>query len=138
MTDSFVTKSDAELLADLSQEIDALRLLRPEDQRHLLAMARGLEERGMTLPFVIAGVRSSAEVLAELSEDSGESVMDRPDVRRFVQENAVAPGRSGTALFRGNDVKRMERERLHQKVVSAIREARRSHGRHEVKKTRNV
>jgi hypothetical protein len=136
MTDSFATKTDAQLLAELSEEIDALRHLRPHDQQRLLAMARGLEERGMSLPFVIAGVRASAEVLAELDEAEGESVMERPEVRRFVEENAV--NRGGAVVFRGNDVKRMERERLQQQVVSAISDARRSHGRHEVKKTRNV
>jgi hypothetical protein len=137
MTDSFASKSDPQLLAELTQEIDALRLLRAEDQQQLLEMARGLSESGMSLPFVLAGVRSSAEVLADLEEDCSESVLQRPEVRRFLEENAVAPGRIGP-VFRGNDVKRMERERLMQRVVSAIREARRSRGRHEIKKTRSA
>ena len=104
MTDSFATKTDAQLLAELSQEIDALRHLRAHDQQRLLAMARGLEEEGMSLPFVIAGVRSSAGLLAELDEADGELVMERPKVRRFVAENAV--NRGGAVVFRGNDVKR--------------------------------
>jgi hypothetical protein len=137
MTDSFAAISDAQLLAELSQEIHTLPLLRPDDQQRLLAMARGLDERGMSLPFVIAGLRSSAELLAELEEAGPDPVMERPEVRQFVQENA-APSRSSAAIFRGNDVKRMERERLQQKVVAAIRDARRSKARHEVKKTRNV
>jgi hypothetical protein len=135
MTDSFANRSDPELLAELSREIDALRRLTPEDQQRLISMARGLAEQGMAPPFVIAGVRSSAEVLAELQADDSESVMNRPEVRRFIQENALSS--RGGAVFRGNDVKRAERERLQQKVVSMIRDARRSYGRHEVKKTRN-
>jgi Xaa-Pro aminopeptidase len=136
MIDSFANRSDAELLAELCQEIDALARLAPEDQQRLVGMARDLAEQGMAPPFVIAGVRSSAEVLAELKVEERESAMNRPEVRRFIEENAVS-SRSG-AVFRGNDVKRAERERLHQQVVSAIRDARRSYGRHEVKKTRNM
>jgi hypothetical protein len=137
MTESFAAISDPQLLAELSQEVPALRLLRPDDQQRLLAMARGLDERGMAFPFVIAGIRSSAELLAELEAEGTDPVMERPEVRRFVQENA-APARGSAPVFRGNDVKRMERERLQQKVVAAIRDARRSRGRHELKKTRNV
>jgi hypothetical protein len=137
MTDSFASRSDAQLLTELTQEIDALRLLRPEDQQRLLAMARGLAESGMSLPFVFAGVRSSAQVLVDLEQDGSDPVLNRPEVRRFLEENAGTGDRVGP-VFRGNDVKRQERERLSQRVVAAIREARRSHGRHEVKKTRSA
>jgi hypothetical protein len=137
MTDSFASRSDAQLLTELTQEIDALRLLRPEDQQRLLAMARGLAESGMSLPFVFAGVRSSAQVLVDLEQDGSDPVLNRPEVRRFLEENASTSDRVGP-VFRGNDVKRMERERLTQRVVGAIREARRSRGRHEIKKTRNA
>ncbi len=138
MTHAFASMSDAQLLAVLSQEIDTLCLLSPPDQRRLLAMARELAEQGMALPFLIAGVRSSAEVLVDLDGSEADGAMDRPEVRRFLQENRVIPGRGGSAVFRGNDVKRTERDRLVQKAVAAIREARRSRGRHEIKKTRNV
>jgi hypothetical protein len=137
MTDLFASKTDAQLLAELSQEIDVIRRLRPEDQQRLVTMARGLAEGGMTLPFVFAGVRSSAEVLGDLEEAGSDSVLNRPEVRRFLEENASTSDRVGP-VFRGNDVKRMERERLTQRVVGAIREARRSRGRHEIKKTRNA
>jgi hypothetical protein len=134
MIDSFSTLSDAQLLAELSREVELLPHLSPRDQQQIVELARGLMERGMTLPFILAGVRSSAEVLADLEDDP---VMTRPEIRRFVEENSPPPGGSGTAIFRGNDVNRTERERLQQKTVAAIREARRSHGRHEIKKTRN-
>jgi hypothetical protein len=137
MTDLFASKTDAQLLAELSQEIDVIRRLRPEDQQRLVTMARGLAEGGMILPFVFAGVRSSAEVLGDLEEAGSDSVLNRPEVRRFLEENASTSDRVGP-VFRGNDVKRMERERLTQRVVGAIREARRSRGRHEIKKTRNA
>lgn len=135
MIDSFSTKSDAQLLAELSQEVEVLHSLTPPDQQQIVALARGLLERGMAFPFILAGVRASAEVLADLEGE--DPVMERPEVRRFMEANAVPSGRGGSVIFRGNDVKRTERERLQQKTVAAIREARRSHGRHEMKKTRN-
>jgi hypothetical protein len=138
MTNSFATQTDAELLATLAGEMEIVHRLAPADQQRIVALARGLMERGMDLPFVLAGVRSSAEVLADLDEAAEDAVMSRPEVRRFVEENATVTTRSGNLLFRGNDVKRTERERLQQKTISAIREARRSRGRHEIKKTRNM
>jgi hypothetical protein len=138
MTNSFATMTDAELLATLSREIDEFPQLTPADQHRITSLARGLMERGMDLPFVLAGVRSSAEVLADLEVAGEDPVMSRPEVRRFVEENSGFTRVSSGAVFRGNDVKRSERERLQQKTVSAIREARRSRGRHEVKKTRNT
>lgn len=137
MTESFATKSDAQLLAELSEQIDSLRDLSADDQQRIVALARGLSERGMDLPFVIAGVRSSAQVLADLQEAGPDPVMERPEVQRFIEENRVVSGRGGP-IFRGKEVKRVERERLQQKTIAAIREARRSRGRHEIKKTRNV
>jgi hypothetical protein len=138
MTDSFTTKSDAQLFDHLCQEIDTLRRLCPDDQQRIVDLARSLSERGLALPFVLAGLRSSAEVLADLEEAGPDPVMERPEVQRFVAENRVPGDRSRTAIFRGNDVKRMERERLLQKTIAAIRDARRSRGRHEIKKTRSV
>jgi hypothetical protein len=138
MTNSFATQTDAELRDVLSREIDVFPQLTPADQHRIVSLARGLMERGMDLPFVLAGVRSSAEVLADLEGACEDPVMSRPEVRRFVEENAPLANRTTGHIFRGNDVKRAERERLQQKTVTAIREARRSHGRHEVKKTRNM
>jgi hypothetical protein len=136
MTNCFAAKTDSDLLSELSQEIVSIRFLGPEDQWRIVAMARGLAERGMALPFILAGVRSSAEVLADLEEVGSDPVMTRPEVKRFLEENVPPPSR--TSVFRGNDVKRMERERLQQKTVAAIRAARCSRGRHEIKKTRSV
>ena len=122
MTDSFATLTDAALFATLSGEIDSFPRLTPADQQRIVGLARGLMERGMDLPFVMAGVRSSAGVLADLEEAAEDPVMSRPEVRRFVEENAAVTARSGSVVFRGNDVKRTERERLQQKTVSAIRD----------------
>lgn len=138
MTNSFAVQTDDELLTVLSREIEPFSRLTPADQQRIAALARGLMERGMDLPFVLAGLRSSAEVLADLEETGEDPVMSRPEVRRFMEENAPTHRPAGGSVFRGNDVKRTERERLQQKTVSAIREARRSRGRHEVKKTRNM
>jgi hypothetical protein len=137
MIDSFSTTSDAQLLEALCREVEVLQHLNPRDQQRILSLARGLMERGMAHPFILSGVRSTAEVLADLEEAGPDPVMERPDVRRFVEENVAPAGRARSAVFRGNDVKPTERERLQQKTVAAIREARRSHGRHEIKKTRN-
>src|SRR5262249_23344156 len=90
MTEPFASLSDAQLLAELSREIDTLCLLPSPDQRRLLAMARGLDSEGMGRPFVIAGVRSSAAVLADLADTDRDSVLARPEVRRFIEENAVS------------------------------------------------
>jgi hypothetical protein len=138
MIDSFAMKSDAQLLAELYGEIEILSHLSPEDQQRIISLARGLVERGMALPFVLAGARSTAAVLADLEESGVDPVMERPEVRRFVAQNGAVTLPSRPPLVRGNDVKRAERERLQQKTVAAIREARRSRGRHEIKKTRSV
>jgi hypothetical protein len=135
MNDSFSTQTDAQLIDELCREIEVLHHLGPRDQQQIVSLARGLMERGMDLPFIIAGVRSSAQVLADLEEAGADPVLERPDVRRFVEENAAPAGRG--VIFRGNDVHRTERERLQQKTIATIREARRSRGRHEIKKTRN-
>lgn len=137
MIDSFSTKSDAQLLEELGREVEVLHHLTLRDQHRILSLARGLMDRGMPLSFILSGVRSTAEVLADLEDTGEDPVMTRPDVRRFVEENATAPGRPRSPVFRGSDVKPSERERLQQKTVAAIREARRSRGRHEIKKTRN-
>jgi len=101
MSNCFAAKTDSDLLSELTQEIDTIRLLGPEDQWRIVAMARGLSERGMALPFILAGVRSSAEVLVDLEETGSDPVMTRPEVRRFLEENV--PPTSRTAVFRGND-----------------------------------
>jgi hypothetical protein len=137
MTNSFTVQTDADLRDSLLREIHVFSDLTPADQQQIMALARGLMERGMDLPFVAAVVRASAEVLADLRDTGDDPIMLRPEVRRFVAQNAAAPPERGGIVFPGNDVKRAERERLQQKTVAAIREARRSHGRHEVKKTRN-
>jgi len=136
MTNCFAAKPDAQLLAELSQEIDTIRALGPEDQMRIVTLARSLAEREMALPFILAGIRSTAEVLADLEVSGADPVMSRPEVQQFLEANAPPAGR--TAVFRGNYVKRMERERLQQKTVAAIRAARCSRGRHEIKKTRSV
>lgn len=137
MINSFTPQTDAELSANLFREIDVFPSLTPADQQQIIALARGLMERGMDLPFILAGVRASAEVLADLRDTGDDPVMSRPEVRRFMAENGSVARSPAGVLFRGNDVMRVERERLQQKTIAAIREARRSHGRHEVKKTRN-
>lgn len=137
MIDTFSTKSDAQLLDELCREVEVLQSLSPHDQERIRSIARGLMDRGMALSFIIAGIRSTAAVLADLEEAGEDAVMTRPEVRRFVAENAAPAARPRSAVFRGNDVNPTERERLQQKTLAAIREARRSRGRHEIKKTRH-
>jgi hypothetical protein len=61
--------------------------------------------------------------------------MHRPEVRDFIEANAA--GEDGVIDTR-KDVKSSERERLRQSIIAAVRDARRSKARHEIKKTRSV
>ena len=60
MIDTFSTKSDAQLLDELGREVEVLQHLCPRDQQRILSLARGLMDRGMAHPFIIAGIRSTA------------------------------------------------------------------------------
>jgi hypothetical protein len=111
-----------------------------EEQERLREIARDLEGQGLPAAFVAASLRSTAEVMRDLRQerDHSQALLQREDVRRFIEENAVAePGQPGQYHPR-RERKREERERLQANVVRLLREARLSRARHEVKKTRNM
>jgi len=91
MTNCFAAKPDAQLLDELSQEIDTIRALGPEDQMRIVTLARSLAEREMALPFILAGIRSTAEVLADLEVSGADPVMSRPEVQQFLEANHHLP-----------------------------------------------
>jgi cytochrome P450 len=119
--------------------------LAPEDQARLQEMAAEMAERALPEPFVREALRSTAGVLRELrEEEKGHTETWRQEhVRQFIEQNAVpsAPGvgnRPPGAEPQRRERKREERERLMTYLTSLLHEARRAHGRHEVKKTRGM
>jgi cytochrome P450 len=119
--------------------------LAPEDQSRLQAMAAEMAERELPEPFVREALRSTAGVLRELrEEENGQTEAWRQEhVRRFIEQNAVssAPGSGGRPVGaepQRRERKREERDRLMAYLTSLLHEARRAHGRHEVKKTRGM
>ena len=111
----------------------------PGDRERLCEMAANLQKRGMPAPFIGSSLRSTADVLRELrhEEERADNVFQRENVRRFIEQNAVAEP-SQPSYHPRRERKREERERLQANTVQLLREARTARGRHEVKKTRNM
>jgi hypothetical protein len=108
----------------------------PEGRERLMGMARSLHARGLPAQFIYAALRSSAAVLADDGEESAsQEAMQRPEVRHFIEANTAE---SDGVIDNRKDVKSSERERLRQSIIAAVRDARRSKARHEIKKTRSV
>lgn len=114
--------------------------LPPEHRARLCQMAAELRGRGMPETFVVASLRSTAQVLADLEEDQAhpDNAFQREEVRRFIEENALPPGEQVKQYTLRRERKREERESLHANTCRLLREARQSRARHEVKKTRNM
>lgn len=124
----------------LPQYIQGYDQLSAADRERLAEMFAELRGRNLPLPFVIASLRSTAEVLADLQADAADAgaLFEREHVRAFIEQNAVTPpGRPERYTFR-RERKREERDRLQATTQQLLREARLSRGRHEVKKTRNM
>ncbi len=121
----------------LEARVPGFRTFSPPDQDSLRQLAQNLFDRDAAEPFVVASLRSTADVLRELREDEEDpnSVFRRAEVQRFIDENAVPRGRQGG--FR-SERKRQERDRLQGYIQDLLREARSARARHEVKKTRNL
>ncbi len=123
----------------IEQIIPYFEQLAPADQERLRQIALDMQQRHMPLQFILASIRSTAEVMREMQEEErrGDNVFRRENVRRFMEENAVTDTISRPVSYR-RERKREERERLQANVHSLLREARIARGRHEVKKTRNM
>ncbi len=122
----------------LAAAVPQLGRLSAEDQHRLSEMARDLRARGMQETFIRASLKSTAEVMRELSGDEGrDPIFQREPVKRFIEQNQVAEGPRGQ-LHPRRERKREEREHLQVNVTQLLREARLSRGRHEIKKIRNM
>jgi hypothetical protein len=127
-----------DLECSLREYVEQMPDLSPEKRARLLEMALDLHGRRLPTPFIFAGIRSTAAVLTEWERDSpGDAVMARPEVREFIAANG-GPSSDGAEIDTRKDVKSGERDRLRQAIIAAVRDARRSKARHEIKKTRNV
>lgn len=108
-----------------------------EDRRRVRAILERLEERNLPSSFVLAALRSTAEVLHDLRENESHTrqALRRASVQQFIRENAgEAPGRS---IPPRRENQREERERIQANVASLLRQARVARGRHEVKRSRS-
>jgi len=114
--------------------------LAAEHRERLRAMAAELQSRDLPEAFIISSLRSTAEVLADLSEDDArpDNVFQREEVRRFIEANALPESEQAKQFNVRRERKREERESLHSNTMRLLREARQSRARHEVKKTRNM
>jgi hypothetical protein len=110
--------------------------LADEDRERLVEMAQDLARRQMPREFILVALRSTAQVLGDMrrEEAAGEG-LNRADVRRFIEENAIAPP-VPERLSARREWKQAERERLSAHTSSLIRDARCARSRHEIKKTR--
>ena len=116
-----------------------------EDRARLQEMFAEMTERDLPATFVREALRSTAGVLRELREEEASEAdpARREHVRRFIEQNAVPSEPGGGGRPPGSEPqrrerKREERERLLSYLTSLLHEARRAHGRHEVKKTRGM
>jgi hypothetical protein len=138
MMDARRQSGEDDLELSLREYVDQMPDLSAEKRGRLLDMALDLHGRRLPTPFIFASIRSTAAVLTEWERDSpGDAVMARPEVRDFIEANA-GPQSLGAEIDPRKDVKSGERERLRQSIIAAVRDARRSKARHEIKKTRNV
>jgi hypothetical protein len=134
----FMQQSDDRLWGYLAEQIPQLDQATEAQRDRLLCMTRALIGRSMPTSFILSSVRSTAGVLNDLdAPPHPDDVMQREEVRRFIAENAVPRSRR-ERLEPGREVRRAQRERLYNLATAAIRDARSSKARHEIKKTRNV
>jgi hypothetical protein len=130
------TRAGTEKLVE--DQVPCYLQLRQDERQRLLEMAVSLQERGLPPAFVASSLKSTAEVMREIREDTErpDNVLQREHVRRFIEQNAVpdAPAR----YHQHRERKREERDRLQMNTMRLIREARQARGRHEVKKTRSM
>jgi hypothetical protein len=138
MMDAHHQAVEEDLERSLIQYVEQLADLSADKRSRVLEMALELHRRRLPSPFILAGIRSTAALLNDLErEGEADGVMRRPEVRDFIEANAAPPG-DGAEIDTRKDVKSGERDRLRQSIIAAVRDARRSKARHEIKKTRNV
>jgi len=138
LMDAHPRVGEDDLEHSLREYVDQLPDLTAERRGRILEMALDLHARRLPTPFIFASIRSTAAVLNEWErEGPADAVMARPEVRDFIEANS-SPAHDVSEIDTRKDVKSGERERLRQSIIAAVRDARRSKARHEIKKTRNV
>lgn len=138
MMDARRQDGEDDLELSLREYVEQMSELSAEKRGRLLTMALDLHGRHLPTPFIYASIRSTAAVLSEWERDiPANAVMARPEIRDFIEAN-VAPLDAVSEIDTRKDVKSGERDRLRQSIIAAVRDARRSKARHEIKKTRNV
>jgi hypothetical protein len=134
----FLQQGDDRLWRYLAEQIPQLDHATEAQRDRLLCITRALIGRSMPTSVILSSVRSTAGVLDDLdAPPHPDDVMQREEVRRFIAENAV-PRTRRERLEPGREARRTQRERLYNLTTAAIRDARSSKARHEIKKTRNV
>lgn len=105
----------------------------------LAAMAAELSTRDLPAEFVLAALRSTAEVLKELESATRTraEAMNRAEVQQFIEANGAVQGDVPVVPAR-REWKQVERERLLGHTLALIRDARGARSRHEIKKTRRM
>jgi hypothetical protein len=130
--------AEDDLVAVLKEFVDQLGGVSDTTRARAWEMALELHARRLPPPFIFAGIRSTAEILTELEQTmTPDEARRQRELRAFVAANTPVQG-SVAEIDTRKDVKSGERERLRQSIISAVRDARRSKARHEIKKTRNV
>src|ERR1051325_2906966 len=77
----------------LREYVEQLPDLPADKRRRLLEMALELHARRLPTPFVFSSIRAPAAILTEMAREApGDAVMERPEVRDFIEANGVAPG----------------------------------------------
>lgn len=111
--------------------------LSPEDVERLAHIREDLRQRNLPDSFIRAALRSTADVLRDLRDESSHSqqVLRRAEVQQFIRENGTL-SEPGAPTMR-KETRREEKERLQANVVILLRQARLSRGRHEVKRFRS-
>jgi hypothetical protein len=129
-------ETDERLWQYITERLPGLEMT-PEARRvQLLRLTRSLLARPWPTPFILSGVRATADVLDDLdSIPPADDVMQRDEVRRFIAENRATHGARGRHQPQ-RETRRAERDRLFDFVTRSIRAARSAKARHEIKKTR--
>jgi hypothetical protein len=138
MIDDRCRADDGDLENALTEFVNGLPDLSPETRDRTRRIALRLHARRLPASFILASIRSSAAILTEMEQSvTVEDLSREQALREFVAANTPT-GAPASEIDTRKDVKSSERERLRQSIIAAVRDARRSKARHEIKKTRNV
>ncbi len=123
----------------IAEQLPDLEAFSPADQQRLRELHQAWEERGFPEALIRASLRSAADLLREWGghPEPEAPVSEREAARKFLDANAAPDSPDRGQVIRG-DRRRDERDRIQTYTQQLLREARLAHGRHEIKKTRNM